>query len=80
MEEDREAVTNLADANIHLASQVEAQANNMKTKDDSIKTMQKIILQLQVELNTLKAKQEGQSTNNYNHSSYKKGNWRRSKY
>ena len=47
--EDREEVTNLTDANIHLSTQVVAQANNMTTKDAAIETMQKLIQQLQGE-------------------------------
>ena len=57
-----------------------AQANNMTTKDTAMETMQKIILQLQGELKILKAKKSGQIMKNANLSSYKKGNWRRSKY
>ena len=64
--EDRVAVTNLTDTNRHLAAQVEAQANNMTTKDNAMETMQKIILQLQGELKTMKSKQAGQSTKNAN--------------
>ena len=78
--EDRAAVTNLTEANIHLKSQVAAQANNMTTKDAAMETMQNIIQQLQGELKTLKSNQAGQSTKNANPSSYKKGNWQRSKY
>ena len=78
--EDRVTVTNLTDANRHLAAQVAAQVNNMATKDADMENMQKIVLQLQGELKTLKSKQAGQSTNNANPSSYKKGNWWRIKY
>ena len=73
-------MTNLTDANRHLEPQVAAQANNMTTKDTAMETMQKIILQLQGELKILKAKKSGQIMKNANLSSYKKGNWRRSKY
>ena len=72
--EDRVAVTNLTDANGHLAAQVEDQANNMTTKDAAMETMQNIIQQLQGELKTLKSNQAGQSTKNAKPSSYKKGN------
>ena len=41
--EDRVAVTNLTDANRHLASQVAAQANNMADKDAVMETTKKII-------------------------------------
>ena len=54
--EDKVAVTNLTDANIHLAAQVSYQANNMMTKDAAMETMQNIILQLQGELKNLKSK------------------------
>ena len=77
--EDRAAVSNLTDKNRHLASQMAAQANNLMNKDAAMDTTQKIILQLQGELKTLKTKQVGQSTKNDNLSSYKKGNWWRSK-
>ena len=52
-------MTNLTDTNGHLAAQVADQANNMTTKDAAMETIQKIILQLQGELKTLKAKQAG---------------------
>ena len=64
--EDRATVTNLTDTNRHLAAQVAAQANNMTTKDNAMETMQKIILQLQGELKTMKSKQAGRSTKNSN--------------
>ena len=48
--EDRAAVTNFADANIHLATQVAKQANNMATKDATMKTMTKLIQPLQGEI------------------------------
>ena len=73
--EDREAVTNLTDTNRHLATQVAVQSNNMSTKDAAMETIQKIILQLQGELKTLKGKQAGQITKNANPPGYKKGNW-----
>ena len=57
--EDRAAVTNLTDTNVHLAAQVAYQTNNMTTKDASMETIQKIIIQLQGELKTLKSKQAG---------------------
>ena len=72
--EDRAAVTNLADANIHLATQMAAQANKMVTKDSAMETMSKLIQQLQGEIKTLKSKQAGQSTKKPNSSSYKKVN------
>ena len=78
--EDREAVNNLTDANRHLAAQVSAQANNTMTKDSAMETTQKIILQLQGELKTLKAKKLGQSTNNATPSSNNKGNCLKRKY
>ena len=37
----RAAVTNLTDKNRHLTTQVEAQANNMTTKDSAMDTMKK---------------------------------------
>ena len=80
MAEDRAEVNNLDDANRHLASQVAAQAKNMTTKDAAMETMQEIILQLQGELKTLKAKQADQRTKNANPSRNKKGSWWRSKY
>ena len=57
--EGRAAVTKLTDANRHLSAQVEDQANNMTTKDSAMENMQKIVLQIQEELKTLKAKQAG---------------------
>ena len=60
--EDRAAVSNLTDKNRHLASQMAAQANNLMNKDAAMDTTQKIILQLQGELKTLKTKQAGQKT------------------
>ena len=57
--EDRAAVTNLTDANRHLATQVAAKANNMATKGVAMETMSNIIQQLQEEINTLKSKQAG---------------------
>ena len=78
--EDRSAVTNLTDANRHLATQVAAQANNMATKDAAMDTMSKLIQQLQGKIKTLKSKQAGQSTKKTNPSNYKKGNWWSRKY
>ena len=65
-EEDRAAVTNLNDANIHLATEVAAQANNMATKDAAMETMSNRIQQFQGEINTLKLKQTGQRTKKTN--------------
>ena len=78
--EDKAEVTKPTDAKRHLAAQVSPQSNNMTTKDASMETTHKIILQLQGELNTLREKQAGQSTNNTNPSGNNKGNWWKSKY
>ena len=43
----RAAVTNLTNANRHLATQMAAQANNMTTKDAAMETIQNLIQQLQ---------------------------------
>ena len=72
MAENRAEVTNFTDSNIHLAAQVAAQAKNMMKKDAAMETMQNIILQIQGELNNLKAKRSGQSMKNANPSGYKK--------
>ena len=47
MEEDREAVTNLADANIHVETQVSEKSNTMTTKDAAMEVMQNLIQKLQ---------------------------------
>ena len=80
MEEDREAVTNLADANIHVETQVSEKSNTMTTKDAAMEVMQNLIQKLQGEIKTLKSKQAGQSTKKSSPSGYKKGNWWSSKY
>ena len=48
--EDRAEVNNLTDVNRHLATQVAKQANNMATKDATMKTMTKLIQPLQGEI------------------------------
>ena len=68
-------MTNLTDANRHLATQVAAQAYNMATKDASMETMSKSIQQLQGVIKILNSKQEGQITKKPNSSSHKKVNW-----
>ena len=73
-------MTNLTDANRHLATQVAAPANNMATKDAAMETISKLIQQLQGEIKTLKLKQAGQSTKKPNSLSYEKGNWWSNKY
>ena len=75
MVEDRTEVTNLTDANRHLATQVCAQSNNMTTKDAAIEIMSKLMQQLQGEIKTLKSKQAIQTTSKTNPSSYNKVNW-----
>ena len=72
-------MTNLTDANRHLATQVAVQANNMETKDAAMETISKIIQQLQGGIKTLKSKQAGQNTKKTNSLSYNKGNWWSSK-
>ena len=78
--EDRATVTTLTDANIHLATQVAAQANIVATKDVAMETMSKLIQKLQGGIKTLKSKQSGHSTKKTNPSGYKKGNWWSGKY
>ena len=48
--EDREAVNNLTEANRHLETQLATQANNMATKDATMKKMTKLIQPLQGEI------------------------------
>ena len=78
--EDRDTVTNLTDANIHLETQVAEKANYMATKDASMDTLTKLIQQLQGEIKTPKTKQAGQSTNKSDSSNYKKETWISNKY
>ena len=78
--EDRAEVTSLADANIHLATQVAKQANHISTKYAAMDTMTKLVQQLQGEIKTLKTEQVGQSTKKPDSLSYKKENWRINKY
>ena len=73
--EDRVVVTNLTDANKHLANQVANQANHMATKYSAVDTMQKLIQKLQGGIKTLTTRQAGQSTKNTGSSGYKKRIW-----
>ena len=80
MKEDREALTNIADANIHVETQVSEKSNTMTTKDAAMEVMQNRIQKLQGEIKTLKSIQAGQSTKKSSPSGYKKGNWWSIKY